>query len=143
MPVCGDCGSRSRFTRARRGADHDAGATQPPDEPGDDEVGWEVRAGQPTLLFVRVPERKSLKNRIHLDLEPEQPRDEEVERISALGAVVVEDRRKPNGRGWVVFADPAGNEFCVEGSADERAVAERANTEAKASKVKAAAAGAD
>ena len=94
----------------------------PEDEPGDDEVGLEVPAGQPTLLFVRVPERKSLKNRIHLDLEPGQPRDEEVERISAPGAVIVEDRRKPNGRGWVVFADPAGNEFCVEGSTDERAV---------------------
>lgn len=92
----------------------------PEDAPGDDEVGLDVPAGQPTLLFVRVPERKSLKNRLHLDLEPDQPRDQEVERVSALGAVIVDDRRKPNGRGWVVFADPAGNEFCIESSAAER-----------------------
>ena len=97
----------------------------PADEPGDDEVALAVPAGQPTLLFVRVPEEKSLKNRLHLDLEPDQPRDLEVERVSALGATIVDDRRKPNGRGWVVFADPAGNEFCIEGSAAERAVAER------------------
>jgi predicted enzyme related to lactoylglutathione lyase len=96
----------------------------PIDEPGDDEVGLAVPAGQPTLLFVRVPEKKSVKNRLHLDLEPDQSRDREVERVSALGATIVDDRRKPNGRGWVVMADPAGNEFCVEVSAAERAAAE-------------------
>ncbi|MFG1681252.1 VOC family protein [Nonomuraea sp. NPDC049269] len=96
----------------------------PIDEPGDDEVGLAVPAGQPTLLFVRVPEKKSVKNRLHLDLEPDQSRDQEVERVSALGATIVDDRRKPNGRGWVVMADPAGNEFCVEVSAAERAGAE-------------------
>ena len=96
----------------------------PADRPGDDEVGLDVPAGQPTLLFVRVPEQKSLKNRLHLDLEPDRPRDQEVERVSALGAVIIDDRRKANGRGWVVLADPAGNEFCIEGSAAERAVAE-------------------
>ncbi|HUR04043.1 MAG TPA: VOC family protein [Nonomuraea sp.] len=96
----------------------------PTDEPGDDEVGLAVPAGQPALLFVRVPEKKSVKNRLHLDLEPDQSRDREVERVSALGATIVDDRRKPNGRGWVVMADPAGNEFCVEVSAAERADAE-------------------
>ncbi|MDT0343873.1 VOC family protein [Streptomyces litchfieldiae] len=90
------------------------------DEPGDDEVALAVPDGQPTLLFVRVPEAKTLKNRIHLDLQPNRPRDEEVARLTALGATVVDDRRKPNGRGWVVLADPAGNEFCVEVSAAER-----------------------
>lgn len=45
--------------------------------------------------------------------------------MEALGSVVVDDRRKSNGRGWVVMADPAGNEFCIEGSAAERAVAEQ------------------
>ncbi|WP_062208913.1 VOC family protein [Streptomyces sp. NBRC 109706] len=92
----------------------------PIDEPGDDEVALAVPDGQPTLLFVRVPERKSLKNRVHLDLEPGQSRDAEVERVLALGATLVDDRRKPNGRGWAVLADPAGNEFCVEASAQER-----------------------
>ncbi|MFC4104484.1 VOC family protein [Micromonospora zhanjiangensis] len=90
------------------------------DAPGDDEVALDVPVGQPTLLFVRVPEAKTVKNRVHLDLEPDQPRDREVDRIAALGARIVDDRRKPNGRGWVVFADPAGNEFCVEISAAEK-----------------------
>jgi predicted enzyme related to lactoylglutathione lyase len=93
----------------------------PDDRPGDDEVALEVPDGQPTLLFVRVPEEKTIKNRVHLDLEPDQPRDREVERIAALGATVVDDQRTPEGRGWVVLADPAGNEFCIEGSAEERA----------------------
>lgn len=92
----------------------------PDDAPGDDEVALDVPEGQPTLLFVRVPEAKTLKNRVHLDLEPAHPRDEEVSRVVALGATVVDDRRTPNGRGWVVLADPAGNEFCVEVSAAER-----------------------
>ncbi|MEU4233505.1 VOC family protein [Nonomuraea sp. NPDC026600] len=96
----------------------------PIDEPGDDEVVLAMPAGQPALLFVRVPEKKSVKNRLHFDLEPDQTRDQEVERVSALGATVVDDRRKPNGRGWVVMADPAGNEFCVEISVAERAAAE-------------------
>lgn len=104
----------------------------PEDAPGDDEVGLAVPAGQPTLLFVRVPETKTLKNRVHLDLQPDQPRDQEVDRIAALGATVVDDRRKPNGRGWMVFADPAGNEFCVEASGAERAVLEREYREAQA-----------
>ncbi|MFD7233805.1 VOC family protein [Streptomyces syringium] len=102
----------------------------PEDEPGDDEVALEVPAGQPTLLFIRVPEAKTLKNRVHLDLQPDQPRDEEVKRVSALGATIVDDRRKPNGRGWVVFADPAGNEFCIEAGAMERAALAAAPTPA-------------
>ncbi|MBY8870465.1 VOC family protein [Micromonospora sp. PLK6-60] len=92
----------------------------PEDQPGDDEVALDVPAGQPTLLFLRVPEAKTLKNRVHLDLEPDQPRDAEVDRIAALGATVVDDQRTPNGRGWMVFADPAGNEFCVEISGAEK-----------------------
>ena len=68
------------------------------------------------LLFIRVPEAKQVKNRVHLDLAPPSPdqRDEEVRRIVALGATIVDDRRKPDGTGWVVLADPEGNEFCVE-----------------------------
>ncbi|MFF2846922.1 VOC family protein [Streptomyces sp. NPDC058001] len=92
----------------------------PIDSPGDDEVALEVPDGLPTLLFVRVPEAKTLKNRVHLDLQPDRPRDEEVERLTALGATIADDRRKPNGRGWAVLADPAGNEFCIEVSTAER-----------------------
>jgi predicted enzyme related to lactoylglutathione lyase len=88
------------------------------DKPGDEEALIEG-AG---LLFVTVPEAKTAKNRVHLDLQPQdRTRDEEVERLLALGATLVDDRRNPDGTGWAVLADPEGNEFCVERSAGERA----------------------
>ncbi|OIJ63381.1 VOC family protein [Streptomyces mangrovisoli] len=88
------------------------------DRPGDPEA---LIAGA-GLLFVTVPEAKSAKNRLHLDLQPQdRTRDAEVERLLALGAALVDDRRKPDGTGWAVLADPEGNEFCVERSAAERA----------------------
>jgi antitoxin (DNA-binding transcriptional repressor) of toxin-antitoxin stability system len=74
------------------------------------------------LLFIRVPEGKTVKNRLHFDLVPlNRTRDAEVERLLAAGAVLASDQRRPNGRGWVVLADPEGNEFCVETSEAERA----------------------
>jgi len=88
------------------------------DKPADDEVSVEA---EPALLFVRVPEAKTVKNRVHLDLRPDRTRDAEVERLTGLGAQVVDDQRRVDGTGWVVLADPAGNEFCVECSAAERA----------------------
>lgn len=88
------------------------------DHPGDPEALIEG-AG---LLFVTVPEPKTVKNRVHLDLQPEdRTRDEEVERVLALGATLVADRRREDGTGWALLADPEGNEFCVERSAAERA----------------------
>ena len=66
----------------------------------------------PGLLFVPVPELKSLKNRLHLDFRPDD-QDREVDRLLGLGAVRVDV-----GQGeqpWVVLADPEGNEFCVLG----------------------------
>ncbi|MCW8377357.1 VOC family protein [Streptomyces justiciae] len=73
------------------------------------------------VLFVTVPDAKTVKNRVHLDLQPQdRTRDEEVERLVALGATVVDDQRRPDGTGWVVMGDPEGNEFCVERSAGER-----------------------
>ncbi|MFF8593426.1 VOC family protein [Streptomyces sp. NPDC015220] len=73
------------------------------------------------LLFIAVPDTKTVKNRIHLDLQPQdRTRDEEVERLLGLGAALVDDRRNPDGTGWAVLADPEGNEFCVERSAGER-----------------------
>ena len=80
--------------------------------------------GMTGLLFINVPEGKSGKNRIHLDVQPEDTtRDAEVARLIGLGASIVDDHRKPDGTGWVVMADPEGNEFCVERSVAERAVA--------------------
>jgi hypothetical protein len=88
------------------------------DKPGDDEVGL---GGEPNLLFIRVPEAKTLKNRVHVDVQPDTTRDAEVERLVGIGAALIDDQRRPDGTGWVVLADPAGNEFCVERSAAERA----------------------
>jgi hypothetical protein len=66
----------------------------------------------PTLTFARVPEGKTVKNRLHLDLNPtDREQDEEVRRLLDLGA-----RHADVGQGddsWVVLADPEGNEFCV------------------------------
>ena len=82
-------------------------------------AGWQPtpeavreRVNPPTLLFTRVPESKTVKNRLHIDVSPiDRSRDEEVERLLALGA-----RHVDIGQGeqsWVVLADPEGNEFCV------------------------------
>jgi hypothetical protein len=68
----------------------------------------------PTLVFVTVPEGKTVKNRLHLDVRPiDGSHEAEVERLIGLGA-----RRADIGQGdvpWVVLADPEGNEFCVLG----------------------------
>jgi hypothetical protein len=89
-----------------------------PDDPEAVLVGPD---GQPNLLFVTVPEQKTVKNRVHLDLQPtDRTRDEEVTRLLALGATLVADHRRPDGTGWAVLADPEGNELCVERSAAER-----------------------
>jgi len=92
-----------------------------PNAPGDPE-GMLVDAGRGlALLFIPVPEPKSAKNRLHLDVVPvDGTRDEEVERLLGLGATQLADHRRPDGGGWVVLADPAGNEFCVLRSAAER-----------------------
>lgn len=75
----------------------------------------EILVVGPNLLFTRVPEGKSVKNRLHLDVTGSggTTREQEVERLTGLGATVHEDRRNPDGTGWVVMLDPEGNEFCV------------------------------
>jgi catechol 2,3-dioxygenase-like lactoylglutathione lyase family enzyme len=92
-----------------------AGDPDNPNLPDDEE--WLLRgpAGAPSLLFIRVPEGKTGKNRVHLDVQPTtRTRDQEVDWLLGLGARLVADHRTPNGAGWVVLADPEGNEFCVE-----------------------------
>ncbi|MFG2484785.1 MULTISPECIES: VOC family protein [Streptomyces] len=84
----------------------------PQAEPGDHETVVMLAEG-PLLYFNQVPERKTVKNRIHLCLRPTTSREEEVERLLKLGATLVVDRRQPDGSGWAVLADPEGNEFCV------------------------------
>ena len=101
------------------------GYVEDPDDPNlPDEPAWLLMPpdGNGTvLLFLPVPEAKTVKNRLHLDLRPDGPRDVEVERVLALGATMVDDRRTPDGAGWAVLADPEGNEFCIVRSAAERA----------------------
>ena len=75
------------------------------------------------LLFIEVPDEKRVKNRVHLDLCPRSgTRDEEFRRLVALGATQVDDLRGKYGpgTGWVVLADPEGNEFCILRSEAER-----------------------
>ena len=73
---------------------------------------WE-RVG-PGMVFVPVPEGKSVKNRLHVDLAPHvgQDRDAEIERLERLGATRLEVGQ-PADATWTVLADPEGNEFCV------------------------------
>lgn len=89
-----------------------------PNLPGQDEALLLGPGGTPNLLFVRVPEPKRVKNRVHLDLSPlesaPRARDAEMARLLDLGATLADDCRRPDGSGWVVLADPEGNEFCVE-----------------------------
>jgi hypothetical protein len=80
----------------------------------DDDPRWyEIRPTpeqMPGLLFVPVPDKKIVKNRLHLDFRPDD-QAAEVERLLALGAT-----RADIGQGevnWVTLADPEGNEFCV------------------------------
>lgn len=84
-----------------------------PNEPGHEECMILAPDGSHRLLFIEVPEAKAGKSRIHLDLRPtDRTRDEEVERLVAIGATQLADRRTAAG-GWVTLADPEGNELCV------------------------------
>jgi len=85
-----------------------------PNEPGDDECWIQRPDGGHPLLFIEVPEDRQVKNRIHLDLRPSAgTRDEELARLLDLGARQLDDQRNADGTGWVVLADPEGNEFCI------------------------------
>ncbi|WP_035858584.1 VOC family protein [Kitasatospora cheerisanensis] len=113
---CADAYELARFWAAVTGCPMERGAA-----PGDRETQVELAEGGPVLYFNQVPEPKAVKNRVHLCLRPETARDGEVDRLLALGAVLVADRRNADGTGWAVLADPEGNEFCVLRSAAERA----------------------
>ena len=90
-------------------------------------LGWPLVWDQDEETAIRAPDGtgpfitwgpplvpKTGKNRLHLDIAPvDRTRDEEVTRLLELGAQLVGDHRRPDGSGWVVLADPEGNEFCV------------------------------
>ena len=108
---CRDAGAVAGFCEAVTGY-----PKQLVQQPGNDH--WVVSppdGSLPRLVFVTVPEEKSIKNRMHLDLLPkDSSQEDEVARLLDLGASVVDDRRRSDPGGWVVMADPEGNEFCVE-----------------------------
>jgi hypothetical protein len=91
---------------------NDAGSNPPEMVELHDLVGH----GHP-LFFVRVPEPKAVKNRVHLDLVTDLPLADEVERLVAAGAVAVAVHTHPTELNdpyeWTVLRDPEGNEFCV------------------------------
>lgn len=84
--------------------------------PGHEECAIHDPESRHTVLFIEVPDAELPAKRIHFDVRPRSgTRDEEIERVRGLGATEVADHRGQYGpgTGWVVFADPEGNQFCV------------------------------
>lgn len=80
-----------------------------------DEAGLEIAdpSGRDRpILFLIVPESKSVKNRWHLDLRPAVSMDAEIRRLTGIGASTLR-RVDEGGSFWTVMADPEGNEFCI------------------------------
>ena len=94
------------------------GRRQDDDAPGDPSV-LVTHAGPP-VLFEQATEVRPGPGRWHLDLQPDTTRAAEVARLLELGATLLHERTRPDGSGWVVLADPEGNELCVERSAAEQ-----------------------
>jgi predicted enzyme related to lactoylglutathione lyase len=102
---CHDPQRVARFWAAALGRDAQKDEDDPP--------AWylEADADGPELIFVLVPEGKEVKNRVHLDLRPDD-QAAEVERLLGLGATRAEIGQTGQ-ESWVVLADVEGNEFCV------------------------------
>jgi hypothetical protein len=100
---CSDALSMARFWAAALGSDVDEDAT--PARAYVEAAGW----GGPNMWFIQVPEPKTAKNRMHLDLRAPGETAAEVRRLAALGASVVR-----HAATHTVMQDPEGNEFCVE-----------------------------
>ena len=100
---CADPMSIASFWAAALGSNVDEDST--PEKAFVEAAGW----GGPNMWFVRVPEPKTAKNRLHFDLRAPDSIAAEVARLTGLGATVVRSKD-----GLVVMQDPGGNEFCVE-----------------------------
>lgn len=100
---CVDAMVVARFWAAALGTDVDEESTS--DRAFVEAPGW----GGPNMWFVRVPEPKTAKNRMHFDLRSQGDIESEVARLVSLGAAVVQAH--PD---LTVLRDPEGNEFCVE-----------------------------
>jgi hypothetical protein len=120
---CADPYLLAGFWSQLTGYQEDPGNRNFPDDP---EGLLVAPDGSANLLFMKVPEGKQAKNRVHLDLAPPRAaadapvavtadgRDAEVRRALGLGATIVADHRREDRTGFVVLADPEGNEFCIE-----------------------------
>lgn len=100
---CSDALAVARFWAAALGTDVDEDST--PDRAYVEAPGW----GGPNMWFVRVPEPKTAKNRMHFDLRADGSVEAEVARLVSLGATVLN-----SSSDLTVMRDPEGNEFCVE-----------------------------
>ncbi|MFZ3568800.1 VOC family protein [Streptomyces sp. BH097] len=86
-------------------------AVRHPDDPVDADTGTGLGR---RILFQRVPEAKSGKNRLHIDVHAESgQRAAEAERLTGLGARVLNEVKAQGGE-WLLMADPEGNEFCLQ-----------------------------
>ncbi len=105
---CGDALRLATFWAAALGSDVDEEST--PEKAFVEAPGW----GGPSIWFNLVPEPKTAKNRLHVDLRPLTTMAGEVSRLEGLGATVVQ-----RGEWLTVMQDPEGNEFCVESGAGD------------------------
>jgi hypothetical protein len=105
---CRDAAALAGFWSAATGQPVDDGATE-----AFASIGTPSADGGPAWTFNQVPEGKTAKNRVHLDLTaPDGDGDAEVDRLVGLGAKRVAEHDEGGAR-WTVLADPEGNEFCV------------------------------
>jgi len=100
---CSDALVAARFWAAALNSDVEEDST--PDKAFVEAPGW----GGPNMWFVRVPEPRIAKNRLHFDLRAPGPAEAEVARLEALGATIVAHHES-----HTVMLDPDGHEFCVE-----------------------------
>ena len=111
-----DCENAYRLSEWWKGVLGYCDLPEDPNSAGDEECMIVDPDTGHRVLFIEVPEPKSGKNRVHFDLRPSAGgQDEELARLLALGATEVADLRGKYGpgTGWVVLADPEGNEFCI------------------------------
>ncbi len=97
----------------------------PPEQRNERSAAQPVEGAGPRLFFQRVPEGKTAKNRVHLDVRAAPGLDgaermaaltAEAERLTSLGASVTQrfEPEPPMSAGYLVLRDPEGNEFCLD-----------------------------
>lgn len=103
---CRDAGNLAAFWASVFGREVDPEAS-----PFFASIGRVKSDGQTAMMFIQVPEGKTVKNRMHLDLQADD-RAAEVERIVGLGATIHSEHDEYDTR-WTTLLDPEGNEFCI------------------------------